>query len=346
MKIISIKRKWWLDKRSRIKNQRLSKCNLRTKTSRSIRLLRQSEVYTWKAPRIFDLSERITRSKLIVRIEDLKQMLSQAETSICLDFSNVEKFYADGVLLFWAELNRSIQKRTCGIQGITCIAPTNHKIAQVLKQIGFYDLIGSPQTVTPIDEDVINWRVAHGSKADGSKYEEVLGNFDGNIAAPLQEHLYTGITEAMTNVANHAYFLPRSGEQTLSKSKDWWMFSQYRQGTLTVSFVDLGSGIPVTLPSKNPSLWKKIKTFVKHGRRRDGAAIEFAIGDSISRTRLAHRGKGLGQIVSVIQSANNGAISIFSNYGRYARGQSYNYQDSIKGTMICWNMSIDGKEST
>ena len=252
--------------------------------------------------------------------------------------------YAEGTLLFLAELRRLIKHTKNSIE-FSCVPPVNEKVSQVLQQIGVFSLIGAAEGVTPVDDDVVNWRFAHGHKVDGGRYEDILAEYDGEIAPPLQEHLFTGITEAMTNVLNHAYDLNRNDGLKITNSREWWMFSQAKDGQLTVAFLDLGAGIPRTLPMKRPAVWKRVLHFA---RRLDSRAIAYAVKDSISRTNKGHRGKGLGQIVRVVDAVPGGEVTILSNSGvlSWKNGvtRRIDYRDSILGTLILWKIPLSGKE--
>lgn len=225
---------------------------------------------------------------------------------------------------------------------IACIPPINKKASQVFQQIGVYKAIRFHQGPIPEDDDVINWRVASGETVDGERYEDILSEYDSTLAEMVQENFFTGITEAMTNIINHAYDLPRDDGLKLPNKKAWWMFSQSKDGTLTVAIVDLGAGIPATLPTKRPNVWQKL---LKFGKSNDSDAIAFAVKDSISRTNKEYRGKGLGQIVKTVDNVPNGRMAILSNGGALirARGGSRtrrDYRDSIRGTLILWTIAL------
>ena len=278
----------------------------------------------------------------------LGQLRKQAVSgsALCLDFSRTEKLAADGTLLFFAELRRLIKHSETALK-ISCIPPTNNKVSQVFQQIGLFSLLGVVSGATPQDDDVVNWRFAHGHKVDGARYEDVLANFDGDIANELQQSLFTGITEAMTNVVNHAYDKPREDGAGIANSREWWMFSQAKNGLLTVAFLDLGAGIPRTLPENRPTVWRR---FLQVGKRLDSRAIDYAVTDSISRTNESHRGKGLGQILRVVDSVKGGEMAILSNFGALIRKngvtQRIDYRDSIMGTLIYWNIPLEPEEGT
>lgn len=277
----------------------------------------------------------------------MRHRIAIKREQVCLDFSRTEKMVADGTLLFIAELRRLI-RYVGGKTKIEYIPPKSDKIAQVLQQIGLCDLLGTKNVVEPKDADVIHWRYAQGSQVEGKKYDDILAKYDGEIAPALQEKLFTGITEAMTNVVNHAYDLKRDDGLDVNDSpKEWWMFSQEKDGFLSVSLCDLGAGIPRTLPIKHPKVWDRIKKF---GRTSDADAIDYAVRDSTSRTKESYRGHGLGQIVRVCDSIDGAMVIIYSNQGAYSRldrhKKLYRHTDSILGTLICWKVPLQEKEIT
>ncbi len=176
------------------------------------------------APKTFDIARETPRTLLLAGLDLIRRAIWKGEP-ICLDFSITEKVAADGMLLFLAELRRSI-KHAKGNVSISCNPPVSEKVCQVFHQIGLFSLLGVTNGVVPKDDDVINWRFAHGHKVEGERYEDVLAEYDGDIAVPLQENLFKGIPEAMTNVLNHAYDVAREDGIGVVNSKDWWMFSR------------------------------------------------------------------------------------------------------------------------
>jgi hypothetical protein len=249
---------------------------------------------------------------------------------------------ADGTLLLYAELSRLRRlAHNCGVK-IRCVPPRSAKVAQVLKQIGIFDLLGFGKKIEPTYADVIHWRTAKGNDVNGEKYDRILGHYEGRIADALGKRFFCGITEAMTNCNHHAYIEKRAdGLDIEDEAKEWWMFSQERDGFLTVVFCDLGIGIPRSLPIKKPAIWRRVLTFQNN---LDAHAIREAIGESKTRTGKHHRGKGLRQLIEVISNTPNSMVKIFSNKGCFSvtpKGETpYQYKDSILGTLIHWSVPI------
>lgn len=343
MKRLSAKRKLYLARRSRQL--------LRAKWKRKRRLLQetQTRVIGFKilqCPQFFDIGSSPNRHELLTFLEKLRQLLVVERTRVFLDFTRTSKMWSDGTLLFLAELYRC-KAMLGGVLPLRCRPPRNVKVAQVLKQIGAYDLMRYHKRVCPSFSDVIHWRSASGHQVDGQKYENILGSYEGRVAETLLGSLFRGITEAMTNCHHHAYIDVRpDGLDYQDVQKNWWMFSQEKDGFLTVVFCDLGIGIPATLPTKKPTIWQRITSAGMAGS--DSRIIEKAVEDSVSRTGKHYRGKGLKQLLEAAQEANGGALRIFSNRGCYNfnRGKVTlkDYSGSIMGTLIQWKVPITQQE--
>lgn len=344
MKKLSSEARDYQIKFSRKKMHLLQKENflLKRKVRQSKKRHRGEQFEILRAPNIFAISEKIVRRKLLRFIGKLREKIVLQRRSVKIDFSDTQKMVADGTLLFYAELSRLIRLK--GGAEIKCSPPINEKVAQVLKQVGIFDLVGYRRKVETTHDDVIHWRSAHGHEVIGEKFDEVLGHYDGQITEALSQKLYLGFTEAMTNCHHHAYIRVRpDGLNIANEPKDWWMFSQERDGWLTVVFCDLGIGIPGTLPIQKPTLWQRIELF---GSKLDAHAIQEAIVESRTRTGLHHRGKGLKQLVDVVAHVDQGQISIFSNKGQFTlkskKETISQFKDNIHGTLIFWKVPIKG----
>lgn len=247
---------------------------------------------------------------------------------------------SDAGILLRANLSTIVAKKNKQIV-IKCAPSKTDKINEVLTQIKILELFNQNFDITPNHEEVVYWNLAEGHGADGEKYEEILGSYDGTIAKTLLKSFYLGLTEAMTNTRQHAYTTDGLNNPDLP---EWWMFSQEKDGRLSVVFFDLGMGIPETLPKKQPSIWQKI---VNSRKDSDGDAeiIEGAIRFKKSSTSLEHRGKGLSQLEDVINNVEDAVFYIYSNNGCYSlrnKGDKklINYNESINGTLINWSVPI------
>jgi len=295
-----------------------------------------------RAPRIFCAQGDRHRHELLTFLAELRERLVVKRLPVTVDFALTSRMLADGTLLFLAELRRC-QEILNGHMTVRCILPRNVKVAQVLKQIGALALLNCHKKIVPKFPDVIHWRYASGYQVQGEKYENLLGSYDGRVAGTLLSSLFKGVTEAMTNCHHHAYIGIRpDGLNYQDTRRNWWMFSRENDGYLTVVFCDLGIGIPVTVPTRKPSLWKRLLSMGKAGS--DSKIIEQAVQDAISRTGKRYRGKGLKQLIGAVQAYDDGQLVILSNRGSYTfRNGDVKLRDyvaSINGTLIQWKVPI------
>ena len=301
------------------------------------------------APPRFDLINKDSRYEVLKFLRKMSANIRNSTRQIHLNFSSTETMISDGTLLFKAELCRAL--RTSKSHNIPTITPPkSEKIDQVLNQIGVYDLLGHTSRVIISHPDVINWRYANGDEVVGEKYDEILGHYDGVIHEKLASGLYLGITEAMTNCHHHAYIDKRGDGLNIDEiKKNWWMFSQEKDGVLHVAFGDLGVGIPASLPTQKPNLWENITK--KFGLRppNDGAIINEAILESKSRTGKSYRGKGLKQLVEAIENTDGAKLLLYSNKGLYTHVDNqpriFNFRDSIYGTLVYWSVPVMQEEN-
>ncbi|MDO8465413.1 MAG: hypothetical protein Q7S46_09220, partial [Gallionella sp.] len=109
-----------------------------SKYRKSIKSREQFEVL--RAPDIFTIVEKNNRRKLLRFLGRLRETVVIRKHAVRIDFTNTQKMFADGTLLFYAELSRI--NRLKGSAEVRCLPPRNEKVAQVLKQVGIFDLVG------------------------------------------------------------------------------------------------------------------------------------------------------------------------------------------------------------
>lgn len=325
----------------RYREEQRRKARLRGSGGRPLNLL------VIPAPATFSLDIEDNRQPLLAFLATLREPFIQRRTgTILVDMHRVNRCVADGMLLFFAEVSRLLAIGRGSLR-IRVKPPVNQRADHVLCQIGLYTLCGMDRTQrrkSPFG-DVVHWRSAQGHYVDNSICAAAIEEHEGQLAQPLVDGLFRGLGEAMTNTKHHAYLGTRpDGLNHTPPGSDWWMFSQARDGYLSVVFCDLGVGIPVTLPLKKQSLWSRL---VNSGlSQSDAACIEEAVEDTRTRTNLAGRGHGLGNIVDVVSQYSTGNVVILSNRGCYSlrNGKStrYDFRDTIMGTMISWRVPLHG----
>lgn len=294
------------------------------------------------APIVVAIDQPGHRTELLEFLAQLRNHYrSKPDRTLLIDFSNTTHFISSGTLLLYAELNRLISFCNNSVK-LRCTVPVNDRASQVLKQIGIYRLCSNHSTVMPIRDDVVHWQVVQGQLVDNSLCAPTIEGFQDRIDATMIDELLGGLGEAMTNAIHHAYDSIRQDGLDYNGNSDWWMFSQAKDGNLSVVFCDLGIGIPTTLPLKRPGIWQKL--ILRIPTPTDGDCIREAIIEGRTRTGLHGRGYGLGNIVDVVENIPNGIVNVFSNRGRYDSRKSTlypnDYTDSILGTLISWNVPM------
>lgn len=316
----------------------------------------QNNFINIKAPKVFELRNKKHHKKLMSFILKIRAHVLTHNRKIRIDFSITESMVVCGTLRFFAELNL-IKKEKGSLNLITCTYPKNNRVAQVLQHLGILKMLNRNCSITPDRDDVINWKTASGENTDATRVGEILET-QSNLPRKKSKNLYRGVSEAMTNVSQHAYL----DIKETSKHKGWWMFCKEENDQIFVAFCDLGVGIPITLPQsleKNnekklfAQVWNKF--FPNRKKLTDGELIRAAIEVKRSRTKKSHRGKGLLDMIKVIEKTKCGNLAIFSNRGIYqyefdnlsALESTRNYKDSILGTLILWSLplKIEGKNN-
>lgn len=299
------------------------------------------------APVVFRLSLEKERSALLSMITEIRLCVIKNKR-VLIDFSKTKIMVADGALIFYAEILRIIDNFPNAYGRLTCTIPSENRIRETLHQIGLLKILNPRCSATSKREDVINWRAAHGRMADGESYDKILGHYEGKITGALDDGLYNGVTEAMTNSTQHAYIAPRKDDVKIADDyKSWWMFSQEKDEMLSVVFCDLGAGIPGTLPITRPKFWEGLKIMFG-GTLKDSSVIVEAIKLGRTRTMKPNRGFGLPEMVDIIKGFEGSQIIIHSNYGCYInkseKEEHHDFDSSIMGTLIFWQVPVEKKQ--
>lgn len=301
------------------------------------------------APRVFDLSDIKYRRKLIKMIHTMRHLAFVKHIGFNINFNRTESMVAPATLLFTAELRNIVSSVGDKIK-ILCTKPISVKVNEVLFQIGIYKLLKIESLITPKHETVVNWKFTCGTNIDMRKFDDVVKENDHRIIDSLSQKFFRIVSEAITNTIDHAYMNNRSERRNILIEKEsWWMFSQVRGQRLTLVVCDLGVGVPGSLPDLHPSLWEKVKS-VLGSTPHNGKVIKMVIENSISRTKLGHRGKGFTDMVNVTGSQPDSELLVSSNSGWYflKHGQKpivKDFGNSTNGTIIMFVTPIEMEAS-
>jgi len=333
--------------RRRIKRSQISKIKASHKRKKIPWNGRRSteRIATPYAFNIGSLNNRRTFAKFLSK---LRQCCLIYRQKVILDFSETAPLTAPGMLLFVAELDRI--KRILGADFSVGIENVRNRLVnQVLKQIGIYalcELANMNASDANFDDEVRHWRYATGERAN-ERTNRAFENVEGRLSPELAKGMWKGVSEAVVNSVQHAYKEPRGVDGPRLGHSRWWMFSQEKDGQLTVAVCDLGIGIPRSLPMNwNPSILARLFEGLS-SKGPDARAILAALEVGTSSTQEAHRGKGLAQIWNTLRAEPSAKIAILSNRGqiswdgRTKKEAAIEHDDSIFGTMIIWTVDIE-----
>ena len=269
-----------------------------------------------------------------------------------IDFTTLKNVGPAASLVLAAELDcwRMDHKRPVRVLNI---ADWDHDVHHLLNEMGLFNLIKvkNPPYLSKSSlksSHFIPFKSSYG--AEGYLARDLRSDLEritGNI--PGWQHLYAGLTEAMTNVRQHAY--PNEDEDIWSpNTRKWWMCGAYDSDRrlLTCSFYDRGVGIPATVPRTHPM--ERVREWLgKMGLpENDGSLIAAATDIGRSRTGAAHQGHGLADMKKFIEHSGGGVrgrLRILSKRGKYlydghGAGVSEVLPSPLGGTLIEWEIAL------
>jgi hypothetical protein len=282
---------------------------------------------------------------------------SQPSFDRYVDFREIHFIEPSAALVIAAEFDRArrISGRPVYTVHFEDWAPD---VVGILLELGFFELLrlgNSP----PSTDDSAQFKVLRfvsGRAVEGQKVGELsdaLAELAGTMSGESETHIFDGLTEAMTNVSNHAY--PEDHDYSYKiLSGRWWMTGAFDKETrrLFICFFDQGISIPISLPRWK--LYEKLRrefyrinsVFPGAGSRvDDGEQIAAAMEVSRSATGRPGRGLGLAQMQELIDISANGQLRILSRRGEYLYQKDnapriYNHDTSIGGTLIEWVIDL------
>lgn len=345
MKKLTPKQRWFL---LRVNRKRLRQCRLHCRTARSAKIKawrnrrkpKRSLVHL-KAPSYFDIFNRDNRAKLLGFLDRLEKHV-KGGSKVLLNFDNTNELRASGTLMFVAKVECLIANYP-GMIG--CKYPKSEVVEQLFQHIGLLSKLGLDHRVDVTADNVKYWHYVHGSSTDTTGFKNLFSTYASMLNGSISDGLYDSMSEAVTNSIHHAY--ERDKETNDLTQKRWWMFAQHKDDRLTVVILDLGIGIPDSLRQK-PELKEYIMgPYNRVRKRRDTALIEVAVHSGRTRTRLAHRGKGLPDMLGFVKTCDIGWFRILSQSGAFSYDAKYDleqgskdFKHPIPGTLIEWEIPL------
>jgi len=350
MKKLSNKQKY----RFLLRIKKAEKKKLKKKRGTQITNKTPSQLVKIDIPQRLDLLDSFEES--VNFFSQIRKISSDKFALFSINFKTLKNISPAAALIFAAEMDRVRIIRGSRLKVVDFNKWDNH-IKTLLGAMGMYDLLNligitdpfSSTSPAPAQNGERFIKFQTGEKADGqnaSQFKEAINNVIGkNI--PNNKALQKSLTEAMTNVSNHAY--PEEYlSQTTFKQKRWWMSASFNNTTnkLTIIFYDQGVGIPTSITKTASESFKSLINLFS-----DGKKISALMKYGRSRTNEPHRGKGLHDIKNYIASSNigNSYFKIYSERGLfvYSKQQecesenTYDKRSKLKGTLIEWQICLN-----
>ena len=266
------------------------------------------------------------------------------------NFYVIEKIDAASGLLLAAEIDR--WRRSFNLKPNPQDHLWHENIRDFFHDAGLFDLLGidakstrSIQTKGPKRRTLqFQTGLLHqGATAD--RFRAELESLTGQSIGP-RAYVYDALSEAMTNVAHHAY--PRDIQVWPSPPRGrWWLGGSWepKSRVATVQMYDQGVGIPRTLPRSRH--WSEVlPIFGRIDRERtDAGMIEAAMDYGRTSTGQAGRGKGLAQMADWISNAGSGSLRILSGKGALtylpgSRPKRRQLSVEFRGTLVEWEVQL------
>lgn len=281
--------------------------------------------------------------------DSLRGLTEDRAVRLTIDFTQLRNIGAAAALVLAAELEcwRMNQLRRIRIVDIHDWDPF---ILHLLTTLGLFSLVrvsNPPPPPLKIPQfHFIRFQSHH--LADGDlalPLRAALEQITGEI--PRWKDLYRGLSEAMTNVRQHAYpethgFIPDDPKNR------WWMSGAYDADDklLTCVFYDRGVGIPATVANTFGA--RAIQSLLERAgwSESDEALIMAAMELGRTRSRAPHKGRGLADVESYVKQSQSGMLRILSRGGQYIYSSDTGAANPsplvspIRGTLIEWSIRL------
>ncbi len=308
-------------------------------------------VVTLTAPTYFGMLQRDSHDLLVDFLRKLARHTLIDGYVVRIDFRPTAKFFADGTLLLYSEIQRILRRRPGCIK---CFPPNDSVARQVLWHLKLLQLLGCHVEMQSDRDDVTHWQVFTGTQADATQgVGEAIEGLPHLTRSQLGK-LFRSVSEALTNVTQHAYGEPRKDGTGVEADKGWWMFVRQEPDDLSVVFCDLGLGVPYTVERLDEhASWlvqrlSSVARAVGVHKHKDGETIQVTVEEKQSRFKAEHRGNGFGNMLESILAAGTGQLVIYSNRGAFRYNLkngaedtfTRNFAKSICGTVVLWQIAL------
>lgn len=274
------------------------------------------------------------------------------------DFSKLNRISTAVAVVLTAEYDR-IAKSNKETPPTVNLHEWSDPVLLKLLELGFFEVLGHlpPQAKSIVESETTKTMqiIRAESNDDLGGIDEALLELSAFLDLPedvdVVVDMNSAISEAISNMRHHAY--PDEFPLPYPHVRSLWVSATVdrEKNSLTVVAYDQGATIPVTYP--RIQRWDKVARFLRRTVSRtpsfefehDGTYIRAAMRYGGSRTDQLHRGKGLPQMLDVLERVGTGRMKVYSRGGWCERGATGRFTSSatnisIGGTLIEWNLEL------
>lgn len=288
-------------------------------------------------PPALSLQDKKTREILLKAIKLIKNKDSTTNNILYFDFNKVETLYAPATVFFAHVLeqyqNTLINARASKKSNVVRAMMTKLGLSQRLKLAPCYS-----------QHEMMNWYTFSGNDLTfGNDYLEIEKVLEDNLSDETFLIVNDAISEAVSNVINHAY-------EKNQRHLTWKVALKLNDDNISIVITDLGKTIPATVPDKIDdhaiNRLSNIFDFSNFLGMDDAQLIDIASEFRRTSTKEKHRGKGFGNMLEVCKTVKNSQLIVYSRKGIWkSKGSSIkkmlNYKDQIDGTIIFWKLPLN-----
>lgn len=331
IKRINLKRKKWLENRSRKIQNRIRKRNLKAKREKFKKnKINNKRVYL--APQVFSIVNNTKESSRYINRIMNKIADKRIGQAFYFDLSMVTDITCDAIMYMIAIMNNVKYKKVLKYS-FYGNKPKTEEARNLFNESGFLKYVDSNEKNIFRCSNKI--QIISGNKVDTKVVADICDfvNKSCNTKNKFTKKLYAMIIELMTNTVQHAY------NKNGLFDNYWYIFVEDRENIIKFVFLDIGEGIASTVKMKIMEKILKDKS--------DSELICSAFkGEGRTETGESHRGKGLPDIAQECINGRIENLQVYSGKGicKIINGKYENYDleekyEEIYGSLFTWDIN-------
>ena len=205
------------------------------------------EPFPLTAPKVLKLFSRPDAT--LAFCNTIRSQLERPGSTVFLDFSEVESFTTDALLLIRSAMDPLSRARQTHVRGNL---PSDPGVAAEFKASGFFAGFAKPPADLPEAKGIMLKKSANMVHPRVAAEIVDFARKHATVSTSCANACSQSLIELMTNTHNHAAGKKTRGKKWRRRHRKTWFTSVYcREGTAYFNFIDLGVGILKSAPARN-----------------------------------------------------------------------------------------------